>query len=318
MTEKEREIITTNQAAELLNVKTPTIHNYIKEGLITPIYKDHNIDKTKLFYKDEINQIVEKQKKPGLTTGEASKLLGLHLTTIYLYIQQGLLKAEMREYKGKEVNFINLEELERFKSAYEDIKMNGGKEFYDKKTNFAWFQKFKDHSGNSNSYLLLDKTGLPYLKTYDGHVISYTEIVERGFEPVTAIQKIGYKNKKGYAKFSFTESEIFYEIMNILYNNLGPKNMKVILDDNRSILVEVKPILIKGEISPLSYELLQASLVEGAVSKRHDGIYIDSDLEVITIAAPSKLKMNIKKDAEKLNMTMEEWVLTILNEKYKK
>lgn len=316
--ELDREIVTTEEAAKMLNVKKTTVLKYVKDGELSPVYKNHYIDKTKLFYKDDIEKLQKELAKPGLTTSEAGNMLGVHSGTILQYIQQGQLKAERKEYRGKVFNFISFEELERFKSVYEEMKKSEGKEFFDKKTKFAWFQEFQDQHGKVGHFLLLDEKGQPYLHTSDGHYIDYKDIKKSGYVPHKTIPNPGYINKKGFAKFEFKLSETFYSIMNYFYQYLGPKNLKVFLLDKDMIAVEVKPILIKENLTSDQYRLLDNSLTEGTLTVRLDGYYIDSDLEIIQVAAPSRIKEKVKEDAEREGLTMEEFVLKILKEKYEK
>ncbi|MCS0824673.1 helix-turn-helix domain-containing protein [Cytobacillus firmus] len=315
--DKEREMITTNEAAEILKVKPSTIHKYVKQGELKPVYEDNwHIDNTKLFYKEEVEELKQKKGKPGITTGEASKLLGLHTATIFQYIQQGLLAAEKKLYKGREYYFIAPEELERFKSFYEEQKRNEGKDFYDKDKNYAWYQEFLSPEGKDSNFLLLNEERQPYLQTQNGEHIPYEEIEKAGYKPVRKISDIGYKTQKGFAKFSFMESQEFYRTMGLFYSKLGPKNIKVFLDKENKITVEVKPILIKDDIPDYIFSLLEESIIEGDISKRLEGVFIDSDLDVLAIAIPSKLKRKIKEDAAKSKSTIEELVISILEEKY--
>ncbi|MBU8772005.1 helix-turn-helix domain-containing protein [Cytobacillus oceanisediminis] len=316
--DKEREMITTNEAAEVLKVKPSTIHKYVKQGELKPVYEDNwHIDNTKLFYKEDVEELKKKKGKPGITTGEASKLLGLHTATIFQYIQQGLLVAEKKLYKGREFYFITPEELERFKSFYEEQKRNEGKDFYYKDTNYAWYQEFLSPEGKDSNFLLLNKELQPYLQTQNGEQIPYEEIAKAGYKPVKKIQDIGYKTQKGFAKFEFTECHEFYKAMGVLYSNLGPKNIKVFLNKENKITVEVKPILIKEDIPANIFSILEESIIEGDISRRLEGVYIDSDLEVLAIAIPSKLKKKIREDAAKSKITIEELVISILKEKYR-
>ncbi|MCM3708671.1 helix-turn-helix domain-containing protein [Cytobacillus firmus] len=315
--DKEREMITTNEAAEILKVKPSTIHKYVKQGELKPVYEDNwHIDNTKLFYKEDVLELSKKKGKPGITTGEASKLLGLHTATIFQYIQQGLLAADKKLYKGREFYFISPEELERFKSFYEEQKRNEGKDFYDKDTNYAWYQEFLSPEGKDSNFLLLNEDRQPYLQTQNGEHIPYKEIEKAGYKPVKKISDIGYKTQKGFAKFSFMESQEFYRTMGLFYSKLGPKNIKVFLDKKNKITVEVKPILIKDDIPDYIFSLLEESIIEGAISKRLEGVFIDSDMDVLSIAIPSKLKRKIKEDAAKSKSTIEELVISILEEKY--
>jgi hypothetical protein len=92
--------------------------------------------------------------------------------------------------------------------------------------------------------------------------------------------------------------------------------MKVYLDFNRKVEVAVKPVLIEEIPSNNIFKVITDSVLEGGVSKRLDGIYIDSDVEIISVAAPSDLKQKIKEEAEQQRMTMEDLVIRILKNHY--
>jgi len=315
MEKENRKMIKTSEAAELLNVKPSTIHKYVKEEKLKPVYETNwHIDATKLFYLDEVEALKEKLMKPGITTGEAASLLGLHPTTVNLYIQRNELKAEKKEYKGRPVYFIEPEELERFKSAYEETKKREKRGFYDKETGYAWFQLFEGPEGDSGRILLND-SGQPYFFSLEGN-IAYEEIKKNGYTPAYQINDKKYISRKGFARFGFPESGQAYGIMDLFYKVLGPKNMKVTLTEERIIDVEVKPILIEETISELECEYLETHLQQGDITKRLEGIFIDSELEVLSVPIPSELKLKIRKESKEKNITIEELVVKILKEKY--
>lgn len=74
MRENQKEMVTTKEAATILNVKPSTIHKYVREGKIKPVYEENwQIDATKLFYLEDVERLKNKNKKPGITTGEAAE-----------------------------------------------------------------------------------------------------------------------------------------------------------------------------------------------------------------------------------------------------
>lgn len=315
--EEQNKLLSTKEAAELLEVKPSTIHRYVREKKIKPVYDSNwQIDATKLFYKEDIDRLKKELVKPGITTGEAAELLGLHIATISQYIQKGILKAEKKPFKGREIYFITADELENFKSNYELNKKKEQKEFFDKDTGFAWFQSFKDKNENNGHRILLDESNEPYLFTTDGRKIELNRIAEEGFVPISPISDIDYIHKRGYAKFEFQKSNTFYNIAELFYRYLGPKNLKININEDNSVHVEIKPILINEILNDEWIQELNESVIEGSIIQRLDGVYIDSDVESITVAIPSELKAQIKNEAEQSNRTMEEVVLQILKEKY--
>ncbi|WLR42613.1 hypothetical protein LC087_18350 [Bacillus carboniphilus] len=62
--------------------------------------------------------------------------------------------------------------------------------------------------------------------------------------------------------------------------------------------------------------MLKQSLIEGNISLRHNGILIDSDLEVLQLYLPMSLKTKIKKKAEQDNITMDELMLELVQKEF--
>lgn len=319
--EEQRKIIKTSEAAEILQVKVSTVHKYVKEGKLKPVYEDDwQVDTTKLFYEDDILNFKETLIKPGLTTGEAAKLLGIHITTISQYINKGIIKAEKKQYKGRELNFIEPAELERVKSELSLQKRENQKSFIDREHNIAWFQPFQNEDTGEFGRILLNDDNHPILLTNQNRNISYEDITRLGFRPLYKLADSKYINKKGYAMFQFPYDNSLgspvFKLFDLFYKIAGPKNMKVNVV-NQNILAEIKPIFLPIIEEPILINTLKNSLKTGDIHLRHNGIYIDSEVETITFSLPAELKQKIKIDAEKQNVTMEEFVLGIIKEKYR-
>ncbi|MGR9635438.1 helix-turn-helix domain-containing protein [Bacillus cereus] len=64
----------TKEAAKQLNIAESTLHKYVKDGLIKPVYDDWKQDGSRLFYVDDIERLAESIKKPkGITISELAK-----------------------------------------------------------------------------------------------------------------------------------------------------------------------------------------------------------------------------------------------------
>lgn len=319
MENESKKIIPTKEAAKILNVKTSTIHKYVRENVLKPVYEDDwQIDTSKLFYKDDILELKKKFEKPGLTTSQAAKLLGLHPTSVSLYIQKGLIKAEKKPYKGREIYFIQPEDLELFKSSYVEKKKWESKDFYNKKKDLAWFQPFTHSTTNEYGRILFkEDKETPILVTNFGQNIPINKIKEKGFTPLYSIPDINYINKKGYAKFKLDYKEtphcLEYEIIDLFYTQLGPKNMKLNMLEN-TIHIEVKPIRLTTPDIDKIFAVLNTYIIEGKILKRHDGIFIDSDIDTVTFSLPIELKKTLKEEAG--HLTLEEYVLKIVKNRH--
>lgn len=314
----ERKEITSREAAELLDVKITTIQKYVRENKLTPSNEGSwHIDNRKYFYEDEVIQLKKELAKPGYTTGEVAKKMKLHAVTVSQYVSKGLLKAEKHIYRGRELSFISPEEYERFSNEYLEKKRAERKEFYDKELGIAWFQSFSNSHGVIGR-ILLEKNN-PVLVTSRGSKIDITELKSNGFSPRTNIVDHGYSSKKGYASFEFPYDEDInspiYDFIEICYEQLGPKNMKISAVADTSVTLEIKPHLFPWETcSKDTLDLISSFITEGSATQSRNGLFIDSDHEIFTFSAPSSLKKQVKVLSEKRKVTMEELLSEIVSE----
>lgn len=308
---KDKNFLTTAEVAERLNVTPNTIYKYVREGKLVPLY-DHKwrMRKSKVFSLEQVEKLEKEYKKPGLTTGEVSAELGIHVVTINSYIQANTLKAEKHLYKGREIYFIEPEELERFrKENYTSGEQKlDKKDFYLKEKGFLLFQLFVNKYTHELARLMTIKNQSGKLLTEGGEEYSLEIGTSRGFEPYQRIENKEYSTKRGYVKFNFPRPQQIknnvYTAIETLYVAAGPQNIRYNFQA-QSLEIEIKPVLIKTEDKNIK-ELLQQHLIEGKILVQPDGIYLDSDLESLIITVPSQLKEYIRERAKKENKSMEQ------------
>jgi len=68
------------------------------------------------------------------------------------------------------------------------------------------------------------------------------------------------------------------------------------------------------EITDNLAEFLQEHLVQGSIIRRHNGIWLDSELEQLNIEVSKKLKEQLKRMSKSKGVTLEELVIEILSE----
>ncbi|MEJ9306752.1 helix-turn-helix domain-containing protein [Priestia megaterium] len=90
-----------------------TIYTYIQQGKLNPINKDDwHIEGRYEFDIEDVVQLQEDLRKPGLTTKEVAQQLDISVTTVNKYIKQELLPVFQAEYRGMNCYFVHVEELE--------------------------------------------------------------------------------------------------------------------------------------------------------------------------------------------------------------
>jgi len=313
----ERKEITSREAAELLDVKITTIQKYVREKRLVPSNEaSWHIDNRKYFYEDDILKLKKELAKPGYTTGEIAKKLNLHAVTVSQYVSKGLLKAEKHIYRGREISFVSPEEYERFSNEYQKRKRSEKKEYYDKDTGIAWFQSFIKNDGTFGR-ILIDENR-PILVTSEGSRVAINEIESCGFTPRISLEDHSYSSKKGYARFEFQYREDInnpiYDFIERCYKHLGFKNIKLGLEES-SIILEIKPYLFSYDTIPQGIEKhLELYIKEGNITPSRNGLFVDSDYEILTFAAPSSLKKEIKKVSEEKNISMEELLIELVTQ----
>lgn len=318
-------LLTTKEVADILEVTTATVLKYAKEGRLAPYTEDpFQIDSSKLFKEVDVLQLQKENHKPGLTTGEAAEKLGVTPQTVKNFIKSGELTAAKHPYRGREIYFISKEDFEKFDDSYTTGKKRGMKEFFlkDGKRTKGLFQLYRNrHTYEYGRIMDLGKGEKGYLKTEKGREIQLDEKEFDEFLPINKIEEKPYILKKGYAVFEFALSENVmshtYKIIDLFYTHAGPKNMKLVVLGGK-IHVEVKPITIRIETQyhQEDIKLLTNVLVEGKVKYGPAAIVIESDLMPVTVNLPLSLKEKVKEDAKKAGMSMDEYVLSIIKEKY--
>ncbi|WP_251025432.1 MULTISPECIES: helix-turn-helix domain-containing protein [unclassified Bacillus (in: firmicutes)] len=96
------------EVADLLGVSKATVYHYAKQKKIIKIADSHRIHREARYEKEKVDQFVnEKNSHPtGMRPTEFANKLGMYVQSVYKYIQEGVIKAEV----------VSLEISERFMS----------------------------------------------------------------------------------------------------------------------------------------------------------------------------------------------------------
>jgi DNA-binding transcriptional MerR regulator len=311
------DLLTTEQAAKELGVKPESIYRYIREGKLRPVYEDKwQIDTSKLFYKEDIDSLKKAFEKPGLTTNDVAKRLGVSVQTVNYYIQKGILPATKKEYKGRLRYFVKDEDLNGLEDKLD--KSKNKKSFFFKDYGAYLFQLYKNrNTGELARIIEIDNERITAVNE-SGRTLSLDELLKEGYLPVynLNLQKKPI-NKKGFAKFLFKQpsniSSPVYEVIEWFYRIIGPNNMRL-TKKGEQIQLFVKPVLLPlfKEIHQVEISLLVNHIKEGTVHIRHNGVYVDTNLEPVYLYIPKNIKEKIREEAEKKDMTIEEYAVKAL------
>ncbi|MFC8959941.1 helix-turn-helix domain-containing protein [Bacillus subtilis] len=309
---EEKEYITTNEAMKILGVESQqTIYRYVNKGILNPVNKDDwKIDGVYEFKYTDVIELKDNLTPKDYTTSDVAKILGVSQPTVLKYIEQGILKAHKRNFRGLVYNFISKNDLRDFQINHKIGKRHTKQSFYDQNTGYALYQKFTQ--GNSTARIISLSDGIKVIKdNYDEDIIDRIE--DDGFTPEYVIEKKKVVTKDGFAKFKFklpaaVDNPVF-SVIDMFYKEFSPTNMRLkkLMDDY--IQIEVKPGLVSEQYSGL-VDMLQSHIIEGKVLLRRNGIYIDSDIAPIRLKVSNKVKREFEKKAKQYDMSMDELIVT--------
>ncbi|PGM56161.1 helix-turn-helix domain-containing protein [Bacillus sp. AFS053548] len=299
---KMKEIVTTNEAVELLGVSKQTIYNYVKAGKLNLVYEDWQIDGTMRFYLEDLNQLKSQTVKPlGLTVLETANLLGVSKATIHQYIKNGKINACKVNFKGRLTVFIQEEEIENLKFSQKNASRK--KSFFTKDLEFYLFGLYEIPNSNEKARIIeLNENTEIVAKTNMGELLNKEELTSRGFRKAYDMKKASHSTKRGMISFQFpipqSISAPIFGIIDSFYKHIGHQNMNLYIMNN-SIKVEIKPIKLPYLDAKIEqdFEILQNCLIDGKLSTRPGFIVFTSNQEQLTIFVKDSIKEKIKQIA---------------------
>ncbi|WP_028402356.1 helix-turn-helix domain-containing protein [Ectobacillus panaciterrae] len=314
--------VTTKGAAKLLKVTEATIYRYEKEGKLSSIYKDNWYkDGTKVFFKEDVEKLLEDMKKPGLTIQEVAKRVDVSHSTVSKWIQTGVLSAEKKEYKGKETYFIQEEDVQVLSEMLPSILRK-----YEKKQiackvegrDVYLYQSFQHKETKEYARIIAMDGEKGKVVTESEEVFPLEELFARGYEPTYIIEGKRHSTKRGQARFAFKKPHLLqgtaYKVIEWIYVYGGAANLKIDEKD-QMIHVEVKPVVLEVEPveNQMEIEYLAKHLQEGELSVRNNGVYIESGLEAVSFHVEKELKNQMKEAAKREGIGLEEWLKKLVS-----
>lgn len=307
----EREVLTTNEAVDILGLSKQTIYNYVKNGKLKLVYDDWQIDGTMKFYRDEINSLLSTTEKPtGITVLEAANLIGVSKATIHQYIKRGKLSSEKMTLRGRITSFIPSDEVLKLKSTL--LSNQNRKTYYSKDLAFCLFGLYIKKDSNEKARIIeLNESGDCLAKTNMGEFLKQEELLERGFYRAYELKPVKHSTKRGNIVFQFPFPQSInapiFSLIDTFYQQIGIQNMNLYIEGN-TIIAELKPIKLQYNAERLEqdFEILQNCLQEGKLSSRPGLIVFTSNQEQLTTFVEDSLKSKIKQIALNHHLGIEE------------
>lgn len=312
-----REKLNTKQAAKQLNIAESTLHKYVKDGLIKPVYDDWKQDGSRLFYVDDIERLGEAIKIPkGITISELAKKIGKTKTYIQKQIKLGDLSAEKIVYRGKQTFLIDSAEAKKF---IEKVSVGSSSRHFiniDGKDYFL-YQLLENRVTNNTARIIDIEIGK--VLTDCNEVKDLEAILNEGYYPKVYIEKgRGFTTKK-VVTFTFPFPQNFddkiYNIIDWLYAHINGSNITINIKEEK-ILFTIKPIIISTKINNCQEEInfMKKFITEGSISVRDEKIILSSEWDGISFYLRHFEKENLKKNARKKGISMEQLCEDLIRE----
>ncbi|PFT46230.1 helix-turn-helix domain-containing protein [Bacillus cereus] len=316
-----REKLNTKEAAKQLNIAESTLHKYVKDELIKPVYDDWKQDGSRLFYVDDIERLAESIKKPkGITISELAKKIGKTKTYIQKHIKLGNLSAEKIVYRGKKTFLIDSAEAKKFiekvnagNSSRHFINIDG--------KDYFLYQLLVNRVTNNTARIIDIEIGK--VLTDCNEVKELETILNEGYYPKVYIEKgRGFTTKK-VVTFTFplpqNFDDTFYNVIDWLYANINGSNITINIKEEK-ILVTIKPITISTQIYNCQQEInfLKKFISEGNISIRDEKIILTSEWDGVTFNLRHFEKEQLKKRARKKGISMEQLCEDLIRESLSK
>lgn len=305
-------LLSTKEVAERLDVTLTTIYQYVKNGKISPVYEDWSVDQTMLFYETDVEKI-ENERPAGYTTAEVAERLGVHQTTISKQIKEGKISADKVRYRGRMTYFIQEDVLKELQQTYASLQKYDN--FYHPQWQYYLFQSFLNEQTKEKGRIIEFNKESGLVLTDSGEKISLDHLKQKGFVPLEHFQDRKTINKPGYVHFQFEQPtslhSFIYEVIESFYRFVGHKNIKLHVE-NGYIDIYIKPFLLKQHDD--YFNLIANHVKSGKVTRRHNGILLDSGVERLTIYPTIEQKKAIKKLADEQGKTMSEYILEMLDD----
>ncbi|MGM2306275.1 helix-turn-helix domain-containing protein [Bacillus paranthracis] len=312
-----REKLNTKQAAKQLNIAESTLHKYVKDGLIKPVYDDWKQDGSRLFYVDDIERLAEAIKIPkGITISELATKIGKTKTYIQKQIKLGDLSAEKIVYRGKQTFLIDSAEAKKF---IEKVSVGSSSRHFiniDGKDYFL-YQLLENRVTNNTARIIDIEIGK--VLTDCNEVKDLEAILNEGYYPKVYIEKgRGFTTKK-VVTFTFPFPQNFddkiYNIIDWLYAHINGSNITINIKEEK-ILFTIKPIIISTKINNCQEEInfMKKFITEGSISVRDEKIILSSEWDGISFYLRHFEKENLKKNARKKGISMEQLCEDLIRE----
>ena len=312
--EQHEEIINVHDVMEILNISNQTVYSYIAKGKLVPINKDDwQIDGGYEFNRSDVLKLKEEMQPTDLTTSDVAKRLGIAQGTVVKYINQGVLPAYKGVYRGKTCNFIKEEDVDRFQKQHKIGTRHTKEFFYRSELNVALLQKYV--RGDSTARIMSLEGDMLTITDQEEH-LTYKALVGAGYVPAYSIKKQKPITKEGFVKFQFkkhlTVHNPMFTLLDQLYQEISPVNMRINPGIDNNLLLEVRPCLI-NKLSQDLYEILQNYLINGEVHQRRNGTYFDSNLEIVRMKLTKSQKNLLEEKAKRLNKTIDELIFDAIS-----
>jgi hypothetical protein len=311
-----------NDVAKTLKITPTSVYKLMNSN--DPLKKLSSINKDTyrgdggyLFMSEEVEKLKKYYINEDLTPSQAAKIIGRSTSYVHQMLNENKIAFYQGELKGKKTSFIKRTDLNDYKKENENTRNI----IFDKKTGAFLFQLWQ--KGNKAARLMnmkrvnKNKIDADFL-TDSNQQLSFKQIKEEGWHPSFMIDVKKTISSFGFATFNFpipsVHDSMIFLIIEELFKQIGPTNMRIVHDEER-LIIDVKKSILTG-IHPMTHpdmiDKMKQFITSGKVVPKYDGLLIDTGLSPITIHLSENKKNELLKKAKKEGLSLPEWIVSSL------
>lgn len=317
---------TVKEAAAILEKTIPTIYSYIRKGKLQTIPLPKWRRKGHLIPKEQVESLLRQQqeeRRAGWTTAKVATFLGLSRTTVHRLIHEGKLPATKGTMSGKEAFYVDEQSVRLFAQEQEEYLQKERlkrRSFYDKEKNIAFYQHFSSPSVQEARLIWNHEREWSFLIIPTHESIPYNEgVYKQGLTPAYEIRYGEPSSMPGLAKIVMPLNHpLTMKCMDIIYSQCDIINLYMDVDiiSTNSLTLKMRQSILKDVPESVS-TFMKDRLKEGVIRIEGETMLIASDIELLTIQLPIKLKDKLRKSSEAENKDMQDIIVECLEEKLK-
>lgn len=301
-------LINAKQVAEILEVTKNNVYLYVYKGLLTKYKSENPLKKEFLFNEEEVLKL--KDNKTGFTPREISNKYNIPYHQIIKKIHDK--EINVTEYtRGNRICYlVSDEEIAKLITKIEPVPL----QMSTNDNSYYLFTAYRSKtSGNVGRIVEIYENN--FIFNFGGMVLSRKRFEELDFEPVYSLEVYRRITKAGYVTLRSNKCTEMYQLIDLLYQQVGVQNFKIVIYDEyiklqiRSSKLDISSLEFPTEFY---YWLADYKLEGDIISLDKRTVQFSSLEQISTFTLGKKDKLKLERLAQEQNLSISKFVQDIV------